>query len=80
VTARTVAETLADGAHSATRVGAVTHLPRPLSPDVRLDKVLRDLASADSQALPVLDECHSRLIGWVSHRGVLAAMDQAHRG
>ena len=74
VTARTVAETLADDAHAATQVGAVAHLPGALTSDASLDQVLRDLATADGQALPVLDEDHSGLVGWVSHRGVLAAM------
>jgi CIC family chloride channel protein len=77
VTARSVAEILADDEHATTQVGAVTHLPRPLSPAVRLDQVLRDLASADSRALPVLDDGHRRLVGWVSHRGVLAALDSS---
>lgn len=34
-----------------------------------------DLASADSQALPVLDDGYRRLVGWVSHRSVLATLD-----
>ncbi len=75
VTARTVAETLADDEHAKTPVGDVAHLPRTLTPDALLDQVLRDLAGADSQALPVLDAERTHLIGWVSHRSVLTALD-----
>jgi CIC family chloride channel protein len=80
VTARTVAETLADDEHATTQVGAVTHLPRTLSPGIRLDQILRDLATADGQAVPVLDEHHDKLVGWVSHRGVLTAASMNPHG
>ncbi|MEV6791625.1 chloride channel protein [Streptomyces sp. NPDC051320] len=74
-TARTVAETLADDTHTTTPVGKVAHLPHALTPGTALDQALQALAGADSQALPVLDEDRTHLIGWVSHRSVLTALD-----
>ncbi|GHD85252.1 chloride channel protein [Streptomyces naganishii] len=77
-TARTVAETLADDTHAASSVGTIAHLPAAVTPATALDRALRSLAGADSQALPVLDEDRTQLIGWISHRSVLTALDHAN--
>jgi CBS domain-containing protein len=46
-TARTAAETLADGAHDSTTVAAVTHLPRPVTIGSDLSNALDALVSAN---------------------------------
>lgn len=73
-TARTAAETLADGAHDATAVGAVTHLPATVSAQSDLSTALDALITAQGAGLPVLDGPHNRLVGWITHQSLLAAM------
>ncbi|MEW2522065.1 chloride channel protein [Actinacidiphila alni] len=79
-TARTAAETLADGAHDATAVGAITQLPRPVATGTDLSTALDALVTAEGAGLPVLDPGHDRLVGWITHQAVLGAMHTAARG
>ncbi|MDF3288126.1 chloride channel protein [Streptomyces silvisoli] len=76
-TARTAAETLADGAHDATTVAAIAHLPHPVTIGTDLSAALDALVSADGAGLPVLDDGRTRLVGWITHQSVLTAL---HRG
>jgi CIC family chloride channel protein len=73
-TARTAAETLADGAHDTTAVAAITHLPAPITIGSDLSAALDALVSADGAGLPVLDDSRTRLLGWITHQTVLTAL------
>ncbi|MEU6849438.1 chloride channel protein [Actinacidiphila alni] len=79
-TARTAAETLADGAHDTTAVGTIAQLPRPLATGTDLSTALDALVTAEGAGLPVLDPGHDRLVGWITHQAVLSAMHTATRG
>ncbi|MEU6854067.1 hypothetical protein ABZ901_29585 [Actinacidiphila alni] len=79
-TARTAAETLADGAHDATAVGTIAQLPRPVATGTDLSTALDALVIAEGAGLPVLDPGHDRLVGWITHQAVLGAMHTAARG
>ncbi|MEU1629157.1 chloride channel protein [Streptomyces sp. NPDC020096] len=76
-TARTAAETLADGAHDTTTVAAIAHLPAPITIGSDLSAALDALVSADSAGLPVLDDNRIRLLGWITHQTVLTALHQS---
>lgn len=73
-TARTAAETLADGTHDTTTVAAITHLPKPVAGDTDLSEVLDALVTAEGPGLPVLDDSRTRLVGWITHQSVLGAL------
>ncbi len=76
-TARTAAETLADGAHDTTTVGSITHLPHTLTGDTDLTTALETLVTSPGAGLPVLDDEHDHLVGWITHQSVLTAMSTA---
>ena len=76
-TARTAAETLADGAHDTTTVGSITHLPHTLTGDTDLATALETLVTSPGAGLPVLDDEHDHLVGWITHQSVLTAMSTA---
>ncbi|GGU96572.1 hypothetical protein GCM10010211_74920 [Streptomyces albospinus] len=73
-TARSVAETLADGAHDATTVAAITHLPKPVIAATELSETLDALVTAEGAGLPVLDDSRTRLLGRITHQAVLTAL------
>jgi CIC family chloride channel protein len=73
-TARTAAETLADGAHGDTTVAAIVHLPAPVAEGADLSAALDALVTSGGAGLPVLDAGHDRLVGWISHQAVLGAL------
>ena len=72
--ARTAAETLADGAHQQASVKAVVHLPRTLVAGTDLSDALDALVTAEGGGLPVLDDSHERLVGWITHQAVLGSV------
>ncbi|MGG7569286.1 chloride channel protein [Streptomyces sirii] len=73
-TARAVAETLADGAHNTTPVASVAFLPQPVTAGTELAEALDTLVTAEGAGLPVLDDSRTRLLGWITHQAVLAAL------
>ena len=72
LTARAVADALADGRHDDTQVGALCELPPTVSSADRLDQAL-DTLETSRGAVPVLDADHAALVGWLTHQQVLAA-------
>ena len=72
LTARAVADALADGRHDHTQVGALCELPPTVSSTDRLDQAL-DTLETSRGAVPVLDGEHACLVGWLTHQQVLAA-------
>ncbi|MCX4758614.1 chloride channel protein [Kitasatospora purpeofusca] len=78
VTARRVAETLSDAAHDDANVTSVSHLPKPVTPDMDLAEALSALVAAEGAGLPVLDASGAYLEGWISHQAVLTALHRRH--
>lgn len=80
VTARLVAETLADaeadsdGHAASTTVADLATLPTVVTADATLNDALRALASSSGGGLPVVDDTHTKLTGWISHESVLRAV------
>ena len=73
-TARTTAETLADGAHDTAAVSTITHLPSTVTTDTDLSDALDALIGGDGAGLPVLDTNRTTLAGWITHQSVLASL------
>ncbi len=78
VTAHAVADTLADGQHDHATIATVVEYPTPVRSTDHVDDSLDALESA-SGAVPVLDESHTNLVGWLSHQRVLVAVYDASR-
>ena len=77
-TAHAVADTLADGDHDEALIATVVEYPTPVRASDLVDHTLDALESAQA-AVPVLDDGHTRLIGWLSHQRVLLAVYSASR-
>ncbi len=73
-TARTAAETLSDGDHGEAPIASIVHLPAAVDAGTDLSDVLDALVTAEGGGLPVLDEAHDRLIGWITYQSVLTAL------
>ncbi|WUH23823.1 chloride channel protein [Streptomyces sp. NBC_00448] len=78
-TARTAAETLADGAHATATVGTIAHLPAPVTATTDLSTALDALVTAEGAGLPVLDDTREHLTGWITHQAILRALRHASR-
>src|SRR5664280_1692273 len=72
VTARAVADALADGEHDNTPVASIVELPQTVLLG-RLDETL-DALDAARTAIPVLDREHANVVGWLTHQRVLSAL------
>ena len=72
VTARLVAEALADGRHDAAPASLVLELPIRVRPEDHLDQAIEALDRSGCAAVPVLE--NARPVGWVSYRKALEAM------
>jgi CIC family chloride channel protein len=77
-TAHAVADTLADGEHDLATVASVVELPTAVSVSDHLVDALVALESTPG-AIPVLDDEHANLAGWLSHQRVLSVL-HADRG
>jgi CIC family chloride channel protein len=73
-TARTAAETLADGQHGHATIAAITHLPVTIHTDSDIADALAALVTADGAGLPVLTPDGTDLVGWITHQAILAAL------
>jgi CIC family chloride channel protein len=73
VTARAIADALADGRHDDVAIVAVTELPPVVRTDDRLQDTLDALENARGP-VPVVDSTASNLVGWLTHQDVLAAL------
>lgn len=72
VTARVVAEALADGRHDAEPAALVLELPVLVRADDHLDRAIEALDRSGCAAVPVL--AADRLAGWISYSAALRAM------
>ncbi|MEO9240599.1 MAG: chloride channel protein [Jatrophihabitantaceae bacterium] len=73
ITARAVADALADGGHDAALVGDHVDLPQTVRADLRLNEALDVLETARG-GVPVLDAHGAQVIGWLTHQAVLTAL------
>jgi CIC family chloride channel protein len=76
MTARTVAETIADGTHDQTPISSVIDLPCAVTVDHRLEQTL-DILDTAAAAVPVLDSERANLVGWLTPQRVLTALHPA---
>ena len=72
-TAHAVADTLADGEHNRATVASVVELPDAVTISDHLTDALTALESTPG-AIPVLDNDHANLVGWLSHQRVLSIL------
>ena len=79
VSARALAEALADPDCAGLTVGDLALMPPRITEVSTLSDALHALAGAEGTGLPVLDRQGTRLIGWITHRAILTATrpDQA---
>ncbi len=75
VTARAVADTIADQEHDTSTVASVVEYPDTVNLHDSLDEALSVLDSADGP-VPVLDDTHASLVGWLTHERILARLYQ----
>ena len=73
ITARTIAEALADGQHDDTPVSALLEYPPTVLETDQLEPALTVLDSTDTP-LPVLDQDGHRVVGWLTHQRILTAL------
>ncbi|MGI8881456.1 MAG: chloride channel protein [Jatrophihabitans sp.] len=73
ITARAIADTVADGNHDTTPVSAAVELPDSVRITDSLDTAL-DTLDAAAGPVPVLDVDRTGLVGWLSHQSVLGAL------
>ena len=78
VTARGVADALADPDHGQEYVSSVLEYPTPVHPGDLAEEAMDTLDTVDG-AVPVLDPGRTRLLGWLNHQGVLAAVYRSSR-
>ena len=77
VTARAVAEELADGEHEQDRVANVVELPPAVTSADSLNAGIDALERSGGSAVPVLDAQHGHVIGWLTHQAALEALRPA---
>ena len=74
LTARGVTEMLSDGEHDDVAASSAAEQVPAIHGDQLLDAALDVLESAVTPAVPVLDPSGGRVIGWLTHQGILAAI------
>lgn len=73
VTARAVADALAEGVSEEQPITSLVELPDRVTVHDKLEQALDILENAQG-ALPVLDPEHAKVVGWLTHQRVLAAL------
>ena len=76
ITARAVADALADGDHDDATVASVVEMPASVTVTDPLEQTLNALETARS-AVAVLDDDHHNVVGWLTHQQVLLALHPA---
>jgi CIC family chloride channel protein len=74
VTARAVSEALSDPESTAGTVGDLAQIPPRVTETSTLIDALHALAGAEGTGLPVLDPAGHALVGWITHRTLLTAL------
>lgn len=79
VSARAVAEALADGRHDQEPVTQLTELPSALRSTDPLEQAIEALDASGGSAVPVLAPEDGAVVGWLTHQAALAALRQPGR-
>ncbi|HEY1573276.1 MAG TPA: chloride channel protein [Pseudonocardiaceae bacterium] len=79
VTARAVSEALGDGSLSTQTVADLAEMPSRIVETSTLADALPLLAGAEGTGLPVLDPAGHALVGWITHRTLLTALQPSTR-
>ena len=74
VTARGLAEALADGEHDTAPVASLVEELPAVTTATTLDDALDELDAAGGTALPVFDELRENFVGWLNLQGVLGVL------
>jgi chloride channel protein, CIC family len=74
VTARAAAQALADHADPSQTIGDLAELPPAVTEGAPIADALQTLVTASGPGLPVLDDDHRELVGWITHQSVLSAL------
>jgi CIC family chloride channel protein len=74
VTARAVSEALTSAESPAGTVGDLAQIPPRITETSTLADALHALAGAEGTGLPVLDPTRHTLVGWITHRTLLTAL------
>jgi CIC family chloride channel protein len=74
VTARAVSEALTAAESSASTVGDLAQIPPRIVETSTLADAVHALAGAEATGLPVLDPTSHALVGWITHRTLLTAL------
>jgi CIC family chloride channel protein len=77
LTARALAEALADGNHDSAPIATITENPQTVTQDDLLENTLNALETAYG-AVPVLAPDSKAMLGWLTHQRVLVAQRQPH--
>ena len=73
ITARAVADNLVDQSDPTVTVGSLAELPGSVTMNDTVDEAMKTL-DLSLTAIPVLDEDHAVIVGWLSHQSVLAEL------
>ncbi|MGJ0118681.1 chloride channel protein [Williamsia sp. MIQD14] len=74
VSARGIAEAMQIPSARAVSVAQIAELPEAVTADSTLDEALEAMADHSGTGLPVLDDRHDHVVGWITHRDVLTAL------
>ena len=74
VTARAMADTLADGEHDLATVASAVQRAIAVRSDQSLDDTFEALEGATTSAIPVLNPAGDAVLGWLTHQRVLNAL------
>ncbi|WP_281181900.1 chloride channel protein [Nocardia vaccinii] len=80
LTAQSVAEALSDPASDHATAGDLAVIPPKITETASLADALDALGAATATGIPVLDSAGRTVVGWLTHRAVLKALQSAHTG
>jgi CIC family chloride channel protein len=74
ITARAVAEAMAQCHGGSTTVGSLVQTPTPIPMTEHLDVAIRDLDASEAGALPVVDQRSAQIVGWFDYDAALTRL------
>lgn len=80
ITAQSIAEALSDPSSDRAAVGDLAVIPPRITETASLADALDALGTATTTGIPVLDREGRTVVGWLTHRAVLTALQSAHSG
>lgn len=74
ITARAVADALAESHGGSSTVGSLVRTPTPVRTTAHLDEAIRDLDASEAGALPVVDPGSGEIVGWFDYDAALTRL------